>query len=67
MFLLNNIYVQIGIRLAVFGTMVIFIVMVERSFRKAGTRGGSLRMMQMVAAFLMGVVMRGLVSLISAP
>jgi hypothetical protein len=66
MFLLNNIYVQIGLRVAVFGTMIVFIFMVERSFRKVSMRGASLRVLQMVAAFLMGVVVRGLVFLINA-
>jgi hypothetical protein len=66
MVFLNNIYVQLGIRFAVFGTMIIFILVVERSFRRAGLRGGSLRVLQMVAAFLTGVVVRGLLFLLNA-
>jgi hypothetical protein len=63
---LNNIYLQIGLRLAVFATLVIFIVMMERNFRRAGIRGRPMRVLQLVAAFIMGVVVRGLVYLLNA-
>jgi hypothetical protein len=64
MFILNNVYVLIGIRCLVFATLIIFIFMMERYFRKAGIRGRKGRTLQIVAAFIMGVVVRGLVYLI---
>jgi hypothetical protein len=63
---LNNIYLQLGLRFAVFATLIIFIFMMERAFRRAGIRGRPVRVLQMVAAFIMGVVMRGLVYLLNA-
>jgi hypothetical protein len=63
---LNNIYLQLGLRVAVFATLIIFIFMMERVFRRAGIGGRPVRVLQMVAAFIMGVVMRGLVYLLSA-
>jgi hypothetical protein len=66
MHFVNNIYVQIALRLAVFATLIIFIAMMERNFRRAGIRGRPARVLQMVAAFVMGVVVRSLVFLLNA-
>jgi hypothetical protein len=64
MSILANVYVLIGIRFVVFATLIIFIFMMERYFKRVGIQGRPGRTLQIVAAFIMGVVVRGLIYLI---
>ncbi len=64
MSLLNSIGFQIGVRLCVFITSLIFINIMERNFYRAGVRGGLERIFELIAAFVMGIVLRGIIILI---
>lgn len=55
----------IGIRLLVFVTLMIFISLVERNMMRAHVRGRIERLLEMVAAFVIGIVVRGLILLLS--
>jgi len=54
----------ISIRLLVFVTLVIFIILMERNMVRAHVRGRIERLLEMVAAFVMGIVVRGLILLL---
>ena len=51
----------ISIRLLVFVTLAIFIILMERNMMRAHVRGRIERLLEMVAAFVMGIVVRGLI------
>ena len=55
----------IGIRLLVFVTLIVFIILMERNMSRAHVRGNIERILEIVAAFIMGVVARGLIFLLS--
>ncbi len=54
----------IGIRLLVFVTLIVFIILMERNMSRAHVRGRIERLLEMVAAFVMGIVVRGLILLL---
>jgi len=56
---------SIGIRLLVFVTLIVFIILMERNMNRAHVRGKIERILEMVAAFVIGVVARGLILLLS--
>ena len=51
----------IVLRAVVVVTLFLFIVIMERSFMRAGVRGRGGRMFEVIAAFLLGIALRGLV------
>jgi hypothetical protein len=55
----------IGVRLLVFVTLIVFIILMERNMSRAHVRGKIERILEMVAAFVIGVVARGLILLLS--
>jgi hypothetical protein len=55
----------IGIRLLVFVTLIVFIILMERNMSRAHVGGKIERMLEMVAAFVIGVVAKGLILLLS--
>jgi hypothetical protein len=61
--LLTSNILHIGLRLFVFSTLVLFIGLVEVRFHKAKVRGGFERLLELVAVFVMGFVLRGLILL----
>jgi hypothetical protein len=63
--ILNSNALFIGIRLLVFVTLLIFISLVERNMKRAHVRGRIERLLEMVAAFVIGIVVRGLILLLS--
>jgi uncharacterized membrane protein len=54
----------ISIRLLVFITLAVFIILMERNMVRAHVRGRIERLLEMVAAFVMGIVVRGLILLL---
>ncbi|KPJ84436.1 MAG: hypothetical protein AMS17_16265 [Spirochaetes bacterium DG_61] len=54
----------IVLRAVVVVTLFLFIVIMERSFVRAGVRGRGGRMFEVIAAFLLGIAMRGLIYLL---
>lgn len=64
MSLLSSLGFQIGLRLCVFATLLIFINRVERNFYRAGIIGGIERILEIIAAFVMGIIVRGGISMI---
>jgi len=54
----------IGIRLLVFVTLIVFIILMERNMSRAHVRGRIERLLEMVAAFVMGIVVKGLILLL---
>lgn len=55
---------QIGLRVTVFITLMIFIAFTERNFYRAHVRGGFERTLELIAAFVMGIVLRGMIILL---
>ncbi len=55
---------QIILRSLVVITLFVFIVIVERNFHKAGVRGRAGRIFEIIAAFIMGIALRGLILVI---
>jgi hypothetical protein len=59
----NSNVLLIIIRLLVFVTLALFIILMERNMSRARVRGRIERLLEMVAAFVMGIVVRGLLLL----
>lgn len=57
-------FLHIGIKICVFVTLFIFINMMERNLNRAQVRGRLERLLEMIAAFIMGIVLRSLILLI---
>jgi hypothetical protein len=57
---------HIGIRICVFVTLLIFINTIERNLNRAHVRGKLERLLEMIAAFIIGIVLRGLILLMKA-
>jgi hypothetical protein len=48
------------LRLLVAGTLLTFIVVMERAFSRTGIGGRRARIFELIAAFLLGIALRGL-------
>jgi hypothetical protein len=58
---IRSIELQLILRTLVIGTLFLFIVLAERSFYKAGIRGRWVRILEITAAFIIGIAFRGLI------
>lgn len=57
---------HIGIRICVFVTLLIFINTMERNLNRAHVRGKLERLLEIIDAFVMGIVLRDLILLMKA-
>jgi hypothetical protein len=56
---------QILLRTLVIVTLILFIFLAERSFHRAGVRGRLGRILEIIAAFITGIALRGLIIVIT--
>jgi hypothetical protein len=52
---------QVILRSLVIVTLILFVFLAERSFKKAGIRGRWGRILEIIAGFIIGIAFRGLI------